>query len=136
MAAGTFGTAINCIDGRAQQPVADWVRLHGLVEHVDMVTVPGADQVLGAGPADRADRIARVREDVTLSVRAHHSEVVAIAGHQGCAAYPVSREEHIAAVRAAARVVRGWGLPARVVGLWVNDAWVAEEVYDSAAEPA
>ncbi|HEY7832274.1 MAG TPA: carbonic anhydrase [Ktedonobacterales bacterium] len=132
MASGTFGTAINCIDGRAQRPVADWVLMNCHVDYVDMVTVPGADHVLGAGPADRIERL---REDVTLSVQAHHSQVIAIAGHHGCAAFDVAREEHLAAIRAAARVVRGWGLPARVVGLWVNDWWAAELVYDAADEP-
>ncbi|MGZ3681521.1 MAG: carbonic anhydrase, partial [Ktedonobacterales bacterium] len=31
MATGIFGTAINCIDGRAQGPVADWVKVNGNV---------------------------------------------------------------------------------------------------------
>lgn len=135
MASGTFGTAINCIDGRAQRPVADWVQLECHVDYVDMVTVPGADQVLGlTGSSESPDRIARLRQDVALSVRAHGSQVIAVAGHHGCAAFPAERAEHVAAIQSAARAVRGWGLPARVVGLFVNDWWAAEMVYDSTAE--
>ncbi|KKK49410.1 hypothetical protein LCGC14_3135340, partial [marine sediment metagenome] len=26
MASGKFGTAINCIDGRTQAPVSDWIK--------------------------------------------------------------------------------------------------------------
>ena len=132
MATNIFGTAINCIDGRAQRPVTEWMRMNCHVDYVDMATIPGADQVLAEGTSER---IARVRADVDISVQAHESKVIAIAGHHGCAAFPVSREEHIQAIQAAARAVRAWGLPVRVVGLWVSDWWMAEPVYDSQRDP-
>ncbi|MEO7000427.1 MAG: carbonic anhydrase, partial [Ktedonobacterales bacterium] len=43
MATGTFGTAINCIDGRVQAPVAEWLKINCHVTWVDMVTVAGPD---------------------------------------------------------------------------------------------
>src|SRR5260221_2454579 len=43
MATGTFGTAINCMDGRVQTPIADWVKMHFSVTLVDMITEAGAD---------------------------------------------------------------------------------------------
>ncbi len=135
---GTFATVINCIDGRAQRPVADWVRVNAQATFVDTATIPGPDKVLTQGPLDR---IALLREEVEVSPRAHGSRFVAIAGHHECAANPVSAEEHKRMIRAAVEVIRGWSLrdaegrPAqvRVVGLWVNDSWLVEVVADSGA---
>lgn len=125
MAQGTFGTAINCIDGRAQEPVTAWVRANAQVDYVDTVTIPGADHAL---TQMTLDRLAQIREMVAVSVNAHNSGFIAIAGHHGCAAFSADREQHEAAIRAAVDVVRGWGLPAQVVGLWINDQWQIEQV--------
>ena len=40
MAAGQFATAINCIDGRAQRPVSEWMRINFSVDFVDTITQP------------------------------------------------------------------------------------------------
>ena len=125
MAQGTFGTAISCIDGRVQGPVGAWVKANGHVDYVDTVTVPGPDQALTQG---EPNQIAALRQSVEISVNAHGSGVVAVAGHYDCAAFPADREGHAAAIRAAVNVVRGWGLPVVVVGLWVNDRWEIEQI--------
>ncbi len=125
MATGTFGSAINCIDGRAQGPVADWVKTNGHVQYVDMVTEPGADKVLAQGtPA----QIESIKRSVLISVNAHKSGIIAIAGHHDCAANPVSLEEHFAHIRAAVQVIASWGLPVRIVGLWVKEGGDIEVV--------
>jgi hypothetical protein len=38
-----FGTAINCIDGRTQEVVIDYMKQKYDIDGVDMVTFPGAD---------------------------------------------------------------------------------------------
>lgn len=130
----TFATAINCIDGRAQDPVADWVKGHAHTTYVDTPTIAGPDKLLTEGPPER---IAIIREQVEISLRAHGSRFVAVAGHFGCAANPVTPEEHQRMIREAVGVLRGWdlrddeGQPVRVVGLWVNDRWRVEVVADS-----
>lgn len=130
MAQGTFATAIACIDGRVQAPIAEWLRAELGVDYVDMVTVAGPD---GALPRLSPEVLAHVRQGVEISVRAHSSPAVAIAGHYDCAAYPVSEQEHRAAIAAAARAVAAWGLGVRVLGLWVNAQWRVELVWDSAS---
>ncbi|MEO7001989.1 MAG: carbonic anhydrase, partial [Ktedonobacterales bacterium] len=75
----------------------------------------------------------QARASVAISVNAHASRVVAIAGHYDCAAFAASQEEHAAAVQAAMRVIAGWGMPVRVIGLWVNDWWQVVVVADSDA---
>ena len=125
MAQGTFGTAISCIDGRVQGPVAAWVKANAHVDYVDTVTVPGPDKALTQGAPEQ---IAALRGSVEISVNAHGSQVVVVAGHYDCAAFPAEREAHVAAIREAVNVVRGWGLPVVVIGLWVNDHWEIEQV--------
>jgi carbonic anhydrase len=134
MAEGNFATAIACIDGRVQRPVFDWMRTYFQVAYVDMVTIPGPDLTLRSTPAWHLDT---VRRSVEISVTAHASQAIGIAGHYDCAAHPVSREQHVADITATARqVVVLWELPVRVVGLWVNDRWQVELVWDSAASDA
>lgn len=57
-----FATAINCIDGRAQVPALDWIKLHCNVHFVDLITEPGADKVLTEGPAETIAAIRRKAE--------------------------------------------------------------------------
>ncbi len=117
---GNFGTAVNCIDGRVQQAVSDWVKHHCRVRWVDAITEPGPDKVLSAGESPALEAI---RAKVTLSVRAHGSGVVAVGGHYDCAGNPVTDEEHFEQIRRSVEVVAGWDLPVRVIGLWVNEQW-------------
>src|SRR5262245_54618180 len=132
MAHDTFATAINCIDGRAQAPVANWLKITCNVQYVDFATIPGPDKALTRGHEERKGHI---HEYTTISVTAHGSRVIAVAGHHDCAAYPVSREEHIASIQQAVKVVSGWKFPVsepvRVIGLWVNDLWMVEVVADT-----
>src|SRR5262249_33557428 len=53
MTHGTFATAICCIDGRVQSPVADWLKINGSVRYVDAVTIPGPDKALTHGHEER-----------------------------------------------------------------------------------
>lgn len=114
---GKFGTAINCIDGRVQEPVARWLKQTYGLDYVDMITEPGADRVVAEGVPGR---LAWIEAKVRVSVQAHSSRLIAVAGHDDCAGNPVSREEHWAQIRRAVEVIRNWGSLAQVVGLWVD----------------
>ena len=129
MAVGTFATAINCIDGRVQRPVSEWMRVQYSIDFIDTITQPGPEKALTQGPQAIIDVM---RVNVGVSVSAHESQLIAIAAHHGCAGNPVSDEEHQAQIRAACQVVAGWGLPVRIVGLWVNDWRQVELIADSA----
>lgn len=124
MATGTFATAFNCIDGRAQSPVADWVKINTQAEYVDMITEPGADLVLASGSPELIEAL---KQKALVSVNAHNSGVIVVAGHDECAANPVSAEEHAQHIRAAMQTIASWNLPVRVAGLWVN-SWGYVEV--------
>jgi hypothetical protein len=118
VAEGTFATAINCMDGRVQTPVADWVKIHQHVQYVDMITEAGADGLMVRGTQAQLESI---KQRVLVSVNNHHSSFVAVAGHSGCAGNPVGEAEHIADIKAALAVIASWQLPVQMVGLWVNE---------------
>ncbi len=133
MAVGKFAAAINCIDGRAQRPVSEWIRIQYAVDYVDTITQPGPEKALTQGPQGTIDAM---RANVGVSVSAHQSQLIAIAAHHECAGNPVTDEEHKEQVRAACKIIAGWGFPARIIGLWVNEWWQIELLADSAEESA
>jgi hypothetical protein len=78
-----FGTAINCIDGRTQEPVIDFMKQKYDIDGVDMVTFPGVDGVISNG--ENSDKIVFIRNAVSLSIEKHHSRIIAVVGHFDCA---------------------------------------------------
>jgi hypothetical protein len=118
-----FGTAITCIDGRVQEPVAAWLKARYYLDYVDMVTEAGADLVMAAGaPED----VARLQRNVQRSVEKHGSTVIALVGHHDCAANPGPEEQHVAQLAAGLHTIRLWNLSATVLALWVNEDWQIE----------
>jgi len=45
-----FATAINCMDGRTQEPVITWIKKNYHVDFVDMITEPGPVKYLAREP--------------------------------------------------------------------------------------
>ena len=127
MRSGKFATAINCIDGRVQIPVLDWIRLHLNVDYVDLITEPGPDQALALSTDIRA----RIFEKVCLSLKAHDPIAIAISALWDCIANPVSMQEHLDQIREGVRIIESWGLRRRAVGLWVNEWGYVDLISDT-----
>ena len=113
-----FGTALNCIDGRTQIPVIEWLKENFDVDYVDLITEPGMDKVLSQGEWVETERL---REKVIVSITAHSSNVVVVVVHYDCAANPVCDCKHFCDIIASTSKVKSWRLPVRVVGLWVDE---------------
>lgn len=123
MGKGKFATAINCIDGRTQEPVTNWAKSRFGVDYVDMITEPGADKFLIKGSVEKIEAI---RQKVIISVNAHNSRVIVIAGHIDCAGNPVSKEKHLEQIKKCVKIIGSWQLPIQVVGIWLNEKWEVE----------
>ena len=108
----TFATAVNCMDGRVQEPVAAFARKQFGVDYVDMVTE--------AGPV--ADINASVLRDVSISVVAHDSCGIVVAAHSDCAGNPVADEMQQTQCLAAVDLLRKEYAQLEVVPVWVNAA--------------
>ena len=121
-----FATAVSCIDGRVHEPLVRWVRERLGVDHVDLLTQPGPDLALCC--ADDLN-VEHLRRHLGVSVDAHQTRALVIAGHADCAANPVSDEEHRDHVRRAVRRARAWAPAALpVLGVWVDADGRVEEI--------
>ncbi len=118
---GKFATAINCMDGRVQLPVINWLMENLSVDYVDMITEPGPDKILAEGTAAAQDSI---KARVLISVNKHGSDTILVAAHDDCAGNPVSRAEHEMQVRQSVIKIRSWNLPVkRIFGAWIDEKW-------------
>jgi carbonic anhydrase len=123
-----FATAITCIDGRVQQPIVDWMKLHLNVHYVDLITEPGPDKALCEGSVHVIDEMVR---KVSFSILHHSSNVVAVTGHFDCAANDADKEEHIEQILDGIRALLSYQINARVLGLWLNEWNSVEMVWDT-----
>jgi len=117
----TFGTAINCIDGRTQEPVVAFFKKRFAVDYIDMVTEPGVDKVLSQYTDKQI--IASIKKRVQISIKKHNSKIIAIAGHYGCAGNPVDIKRHLKHIKKAVQNVDKWDLGVPVYGAWVDKSW-------------
>jgi hypothetical protein len=120
-----FVTCINCIDGRTQLPVIEFLRRKYDVDFVDLITIPGADGVLAGG---EKEIIELVKKNVGISIISHSSRLVAIAGHYDCAGNPVDEKIHIENIKKCIEVISNWGYEVEVIGLWVDKTWNVNQV--------
>ncbi|MFA7685156.1 MAG: carbonic anhydrase [Syntrophales bacterium] len=128
----TYATAINCIDGRIQLPVIHWIKNNFGVDHVDNITEAGPNRVL----AQQVEpNLTNVKYNLGISVFGHGSRVVTLSGHHDCARNPVPRDTQIAQVMEGIKTLKSWDFPVRIIGLYINEDWEVEVLYDSDAEP-
>jgi hypothetical protein len=123
---GKFGTAINCMDGRVQLPVISWMKDTYKLDYVDMITEPGPDRIMTAGDSIQLESI---KSRAAISINAHGSSIIVIAGHHDCAGNPVTEQEHRSQVQKAIDVIKLWKFPVReIVGVWVGSDWKVKVV--------
>jgi carbonic anhydrase len=92
MMKGVFATAINCMDGRVQGPVTEWIKKRYSVDFVDVITEPGPNNILARNLEKSS--VESIKKRVEISVRKHGSKLVAIVGHHDCAGNPAEKDFH------------------------------------------
>lgn len=126
MSTKKFVTAINCMDGRVQLPVIDWMKKHTTADFVDMITEPGPNKILAENNDN--DVIHSLKKRVEISVVKHASSQIAIIGHFDCAGNPVDTETQLEQIKTAVQTIQGWGFQIPVIGLWVDDHWTVHKI--------
>ena len=121
MSHGRFVTAINCMDGRTQLPVNEWLRKTFRADFVDTITEPGPARILAQG--DDPAAVESIRRRVQVSVYKHGSLHIAIVAHHDCAGNPVDKETQLQQLARAGATVGEWGLNVSVELLWVGQDW-------------
>lgn len=119
---GKFCTAVNCIDGRAQIPVIEYMKNRFGADYVDCITAPGANLATCSGKAGD------IFKAIQISVEKHNSAAIAVAGHHDCAANPKPKDAQTAHTEKAVKAVKAAHPQAEVIGLWVDENWKVSEV--------
>lgn len=122
----SFCTVVNCMDGRVQLPVIDFLQQRFGAEHVDSITEPGPIRILA-----RQDDHAAVKSIVTrlkISIEKHGSSGVAVAGHHDCAGNPAGKEEQLEQIRQSLQFLQERFQGLEMIGLWVDAQWKVHEV--------
>ena len=125
MIEGKFGTAINCMDGRVQEPVINFMKVRYGLDFVDMITEPGPIKALAENETTAVTSIAK---RVAVSVEKHKSTVIAVVGHHDCAGNPVPADEQAEQIKKALALLRTWNLPLKLIGIYVSDTWLVKVV--------
>ncbi len=124
---GIFVTAINCMDGRTQIPVIEWMKRRYSADFVDMITEPGPIKIL----SEDKDRVIveSIKRRVEISIKKHNSKLIVIVGHHDCAGNPVEKDMQLKQLICAIKKVKKWNYGIEVMGLWVDDEWKVNEIH-------
>ncbi|NQV29269.1 MAG: hypothetical protein HQ508_00135 [Candidatus Marinimicrobia bacterium] len=115
--ASKFATVINCIDGRVQQPVNDWMKSKTGAEFIDVITEAGPDKIMAS--TSTASRL--ILKRILISRDLHKSKEIAIIAHADCAGNPVSKAIHLEHLRKAAKIIETWNLEMTIMTAWVGE---------------
>ena len=123
----TFATAINCMDGRTQEPIISWAKKTFEVDYVDTVTEPGPDKILAEGPDTLVESI---KNRVIISVNKHGSQNVIMVSHHDCAGNSVSKKEHLDQLKKSVDVISSWELEVKIIGVWIGEDWKVNKLIE------
>ncbi len=114
----SFCTVINCMDGRVQVPVIEYLQEYFDVKYVDSITEPGPNLIL----AEHKDTnyLNSIAKRIDISVNKHGSIGIAIVGHYDCAGNPATDEEQDNHTREAVKYIKRTYPNIKVIGLWVD----------------
>lgn len=125
MSEAMFACVINCMDGRTQEPVLQFLKEKLGVTYVDAVTEPGPIRYLAEGDSPWVDNI---RACCDVSVVKHHARAIGIVGHYDCAGNPLEKGIQVDQIYKSVQRVRSWYPSVPIYGLWVDDAWHVNEI--------
>ena len=120
-----FVTAINCMDGRTQEPLINWAKEKFGADYIDMINEPGPDKVL---LTDDKNFFNYTLKKIKISTEKHGSKLLIIVGHYDCAGNPVSKEEHINFVKESIKTVKTLLSGIDIIGIYINENWEVEEL--------
>lgn len=128
MTTAPFCTVINCMDGRIQLPVLDYLRDRFQRPFVDNITIAGPVRILKE--QQPAGIVRAVLERLRVSVELHGSRSIAVVAHHDCAGNPVSEARQLAQLKPALAWVKQHYPQCEVIGLWVDHKWQVTEISD------
>ena len=129
----SFGTVINCIDGRVQIPVLNYLQANFEPEYFDACNEAGPLKIITKHKG--SCRLLALKDQLKVSLNKHGSKLLAVVGHHDCSGNPVSREEKEGQiVEALDYLRRAYGKDKLYVGLYVDERWEVNEIHRIEAE--
>ena len=113
----SFYTAINCMDGRIQEPVANYIKKKYNVLFVDMITGAGPVRILSNKKTENLEPIISC---IDISLKKHKSKGIAIIAHSDCAGNPIPDEEQKESLQKSVTFLTNKYINISVCGLWVD----------------
>jgi carbonic anhydrase len=129
MTKSTFATVISCMDGRIQEPLREFAVSKFDSDFEDSITDRGG--LLRNLAQNNEDLVENILQDIKVSLEAHKSKAVVIAGHQSCAGYPIPDDQKKKEILAAARKLGSKFPGVEIVPVFVCEKgsdWVVEEL--------
>ena len=120
-----FATVINCMDGRTQLPIINYIKTKFNVDYVDNITEPGPVKVISEQRNDF--QVHSIQQRAILSQEKHGSKHLALVAHYDCTGNHVEKNRQMEQLSMSLEYIRLWGFKGTIVGLWVNENWQVEE---------
>ena len=122
----SFCTVINCMDGRIQLPVIEYLQGRFDVDYVDSITEPGPNLILAQ--RTNMDIVKSIFNLLKISIERHDSVGIAVVGHYGCAGNPAVKEQQTQHTLDAINCIKCRYNDIEVIGLWVDENWKVCEI--------
>ena len=113
----SFYTAVNCMDGRIQESVTNYIKKKYNVLFVDMITGAGPVKILSNKETENLESIISC---IDISLKKHKSKGIAIVAHYDCAGNPISDEEQKKLLKKSVSFLSEKYINISVCGLWVD----------------
>ena len=113
----SFYTAVNCMDGRIQESVTNYIKKEYNVLFVDMITGAGPVKILSNKKSENLESLISC---IDISLKKHKSKGIAIVAHYDCAGNPISDEEQKKLLKKSVSFLSEKYINISVCGLWVD----------------
>jgi carbonic anhydrase len=122
-----FASVINCMDGRTQLPVLEWIINNYDIDYPDIITEAGPIKIISENTNEQIIEAIKYRLDI--SINKHHSKHIFIVAHYDCAGNPEQKARQIEQLKKSMQIVKSWGYNVKeITGLWVNENWQVEMI--------
>jgi len=115
----SFCTVVNCIDGRVQLPVIEFLKKRLNADYVDSITEAEPVHIL-AGETNRR-QVQSILDRIDISVNKHKSKGIAVAAHHDCAAGSADKAKQLELLDLSLKFLRGQFPAVAILGLWVDE---------------
>ncbi len=126
----SFYTAINCMDGRVQLPVINYLKDRFKADHIDSITEAGP--VLHLAEKTDSQQTKSILQRIEISINNHKSTGIAVIAHYDCAGNPVDDQTQISQLQPAISFLASYYPNIEIIGLWVDSTGSVKEICSTA----